>query len=93
MKNNVISREKVMNLLSQLLSQVQEFILLENKRNEVDELTENIALLFKSDLVAEITINGISFLSIIQTLAKSKTKTHPSLSNKSIFKYMDLCEL
>ena len=75
MKNNVISREKVMNLLSQLLSQVQEFILLENKRNEVDELTENIALLFKSDLVAEITINGISFLSIIQTLAEWREKT------------------
>ena len=85
MKNNIISREKVMNLLSQLLSQVQEFIVLENKKNEVDELTENIAILFKADLIKDMTF--------IQTLAKSKTKTYPSLSNKSIFKYMDLCEM
>ena len=93
MKNNIISREKVMVLLSQLLSQVQEFILLENKKNEVDELTENIDLLFKAELVAEIMINGVSFMTILQNLAKSKMKSYPSLSNKSIFKYMDLCEL
>ena len=93
MKNNIISREKVMILLSQLLTQVQQFILLENKKNEVDELTENIALLFKAELVAEITIDGVSFLTILQNLAKSKMKSYPSLSNKSIFKYMDLCEM
>ena len=93
MKKNIISREKVRVLLSQLLSQVQEFILLENKKNEVDELTENIALLFKAELVAEIMINGVSFMTILQNLAKSKMKSYPSLSNKSIFKYMDLCEL
>jgi hypothetical protein len=93
MKNNIISRDKVINLLLQLLSQVQEFIFLENKKNEVDELTENIALLFKAELVAEITIDGISFMHIIQNLAKSKMKSYPSLSNKAIFKYMDLCEL
>ena len=93
MKNNIISREKVMTLLSQLLTQVQQFILLENKKNEVDELTENIALLFKAELVAEIMIDGVSFLTILQNLAKSKMKSYPSLSNKSIFKYMDLCEM
>jgi hypothetical protein len=52
MKNNIISREKVINLLSQLLSQVQEFIFLENKKNEVDELTENIAILYNKELIA-----------------------------------------
>jgi hypothetical protein len=93
MNNNIISREKVMSLLSQLLAQVQEFILLENKKNEVDELTENIALLFKAELVAEITIDGVSFMTILKNLAKSKMKSYPSLSNKSIFKYMDLCEM
>ena len=87
MKNNIISREKVVILLSQLLTQVQEFIVLENKKNEVDELTENIALLFKVDLVK------VDEMTFIQTLAKSKSKSYPSLSNKSIFKYMDLCEM
>ena len=93
MNNNIISREKVINLLSQLLSQVQEFIFLENKKNEVDELTENIALLFKAELVADLMIGDVSFMNILQNLAKSKMKSYPSLSNKSIFKYMDLCEL
>jgi hypothetical protein len=93
MNNNIISREKVINLLSQLLSQVQEFIFLENKKNEVDELTENIALLFKAELVADLMIGDVSFMNVLQNLAKSKMKSYPSLSNKSIFKYMDLCEL
>jgi len=93
MKNNIISREKVTNLLACLLSQVQEFVPLENKKNQVDELTENIAILFKKDMSEEIALDGSSFLSILQCLAKSKTKSYPSLSNKSIFKYMDLCEL
>jgi len=93
MKNNIISKDKVVDLLKKLIIQLQEFIIIENKKNEVDELTENIALLFKKEMVDNVEINGVSLISIIQKLAKSKSNPYPSLSNKSIFKYMDLCEM
>jgi len=96
MNNGVITKNKIINLLTILLTQVYIFIKMENKKNEVDELTENIAILFKKDLVEnenDIQIEGMNLFKSIEHLAKSKSKTYNSLSNKSIFKYMDILDL
>jgi hypothetical protein len=94
MYNKIISKDKLVSLLVILLTQVYTFIKLENKKNEVDELTENIALLFKKEFIAtDIQIEGMSLIQSMEHLAKSKSKTYASLSNKSIFKYMDILEL
>ncbi len=85
-----------MNIIKNLLIQVKTFISKENKKNEVDELTENIAILFKKELVEnenDIQIEGMNLFKSIEHLAKSKSKTYNSLSNKSIFKYMDILDL
>ena len=37
--------------------------------------------------------NGKTILEIINNLAKTKAKDHQSLSNKAIFKFMDLIEM
>jgi len=94
MYNKIISKDKLVSLLVILLTQVYTFIKLENKKNEVDELTENIALLFKKEFIdTDIQIEGMSLIQSMEHLAKSKSKTYASLSNKSIFKYMDILEL
>jgi hypothetical protein len=96
MYNKIISKDKLIGLLVNLLKQVFMFIKIENKKNEVDELTENIALLFKKDLIdntVDIQIEGMTLIKSMEHLAKSKSKTYSSLSNKSIFKYMDILEL
>ena len=66
----------------------------------IDELTENIAILFNKDMIDEVSnnskelcINGKTILEIINNLAKTKAKDHQSLSNKAIFKFMDLIEM
>jgi hypothetical protein len=95
MYNNIITKDKLIGLLVILLTQVFTFIKMENKKNEVDEITENIALLFKKEFIdaTYIQIEGMTIIQSMEHLAKSKPKTYCSLSNKSIFKYMDILGL
>lgn len=91
-------------LLKKLLENVLTMINQDNKKNEVDEITENIAILYNKDISDNIEddhdyddenfeINGKTITETIIMLAKSKSKDYQSLSNKSIFKYMDLIEM
>jgi hypothetical protein len=94
--NGFISKSSVVNIFKTLLEIVLDLIQQPNKKNEVDELTENIAILFNKELI-EYTdadkINGKSIIELITMLAKSKSKDFKSLSNKAIFKFMDLIEI
>ena len=69
----------------------------ENRKNEVDEITENIALLYSYNKqlydTCEDKFDGMLFGEMIEKLAHCKAKTYPSLSNKAIFKFMDLVEM
>ena len=75
----------------------QVLVLIEHvdKKSEVDEMTENIAILYNKKLFDGCSnrINEMEFIECINLLARMKTKTHPSLSSKSIFKYMDMIEM
>lgn len=102
MKNEIIPVRDLKMLLCNLLNQLVTFIEEENKKNIVDELTENIALLYSKNLFEgndddfdkkNYKIGDASVLETITKLANSKVKTYPSLSNKSIFKFMDMIEM
>ena len=94
-KNGIISEDRLIELIYGLLQQLTSFILIENKKDEVDELTENIAILYDKNLFEKCPnkIGDETFPQIINRLAHSKVKTYSSLSNKSIFKFMDLIEM
>lgn len=87
--------------LQTLLEKVRIMIDENDKKNEVDEYTENIAIMFdktmienaEEDMDCEYCVGGMSISEFITKLAKSKTKDYKSLSNKSIFKYMDLVDM
>jgi hypothetical protein len=95
MNNQIISEDKIMELTYDLLDNIYQMIKLDNKKNEVDEFVENISILYNKTLFQNNIhkIDGKNIEEIIQLLAHSKTKTYPSLSNKSIFKYMDILGL
>lgn len=96
MINGIIDKNKIAKLLKTLLVQVSKFIIIADKKNEVDELIENVALLYKKDLFnydskdENSLINGLSISDFIKKLANSKVEKDKSLSNKTIFKCMDL---
>ena len=73
-------------------------------KNEVDEMTENVAILFNKDIIQgaendsdyeedELEISGKTIVETVTLLAKSKVKDYKSLTNKAVFKYMDLVEM
>jgi hypothetical protein len=100
MINGVIKRGRILNIIKNLLTQVKTFISKENKKNEVDELTENISILYKKELFEEddfnesdLDINGAKIDDFIEVLANSKVKNYLSFTNKSLFKFMDMVEM
>jgi len=93
--NKIIAPSKLFEITFGLLNQIVVFSKQENRKTEVDEMTENVAILYHPELFkkCELKIEGNGFVEIITMLAQTKAKTLPSLSNKAIFKYMDLRDL
>lgn len=102
--NGIIDTQEMMSTLKQLLEMLLANMVLENKKNEVDELTENIAIFYNKKLIElyestyqtsintarELFIDGKSLPNTIRMIASIKVKTYSSLSSKSIFKFMDM---
>ena len=99
MLNGIISKAQIMGITRNLLSQIYTFISIDDKKNEVDELTETVAILYKKDLYEDDEgedyeqIDGFTIGEIVEKIAKSKVKDYKSLTNKSLFKFMDLIEM
>jgi hypothetical protein len=98
MINKIIEKEQIVLLIKTLIQQVKVFVSSENKKNEVDEITENIFILYKKDLFsksdfASHLVDDISIPAFITKMANSKSKDYLSLTNKSIFKFMDMIEM
>lgn len=95
--NNIIDGEKLKEMASGLLKKLVSFISEENMKNEVDEITENIAILYSHNKSlyesCDEKFDGLTFGDMVNKLAHCKAKTYPSLSNKAIFKFMDLVEM
>ncbi len=102
MNNNIISKEKIIMIIENLLNQLLKYIQEDNKKNEVDEITENISILYCKELFNNDNENEnendnsnkiLMIRNIIDKLAQSKLKDYKSLTNKSIFKYMDMIDM
>jgi hypothetical protein len=102
--NGFISKLSVARILRQLLDTIMNTISCSDKKNEVDEMIENMAILFNDDLICaaqddndceedELEISGRTIVDTITLLANSKVKDYKSLSNKAIFKCMDLIDM
>ncbi len=97
--NGVIPSLTIQTITRTLLSQIYKYISEENKKNEVDELTENVALFYKKEFfeneddVNYELINGYTITEIVERIANSKSKDFKSLTNKAIFKFMDMVEM
>lgn len=99
MNNGMIPKSKIMTITRNLMAQIYDYISIENKKNHVDELTENIFILYKKELYENDEgkdyekINGFTIIEIIQKIAHSKVKDYKSLTNKTLFKFMDMIEM
>lgn len=99
MHNGIIPKKTIMLITRSLLAQVYAFISEVEKKNEVDELTETIAILYKKELYEEDDgddyqlIEGYTITEVVEKIANSKVKDYKSLTNKTLFKFMDLIDM
>jgi hypothetical protein len=75
--------------LLELISSLKKHIEMDNKKSHVDELMENISILLVKD---KFNHDETEIYQIIELISQSKSKDYPSLTNKTIFKCMDLLE-
>ena len=98
MFNKIISNTIIISITRNLLYQMYMFIQEEDRKNEVDELSETIGILYKKELYQDeghdyTLIEGYTIPEVIEKIAKSKVKDYKSLTNKSLFKFMDLIDM
>ena len=99
MINEIIEKEEIVDIINQIQKLISSYICKAEKSNEVEELTENLYIIVTKsknclshvesvqDSWATI-INNLEFISIL----KPKMKEYPSITNKTIFKHMDILE-
>ena len=96
MTNNIISKTQIKDIIKNLLSQIFAFISQDDKKSEVDELTETVIILYKKELYDNNNskeIEGYTINEIVHKIANSKVKDYKSLTQKSLFKFMDLIDM
>ena len=100
MNTKIISPSQIVFITRKLLSIICQFIEIENKKNEVDEIAENIAILYKREMyevngdeIEYEKIDGLTITEVIEKIASSKVKDFPSITKKTIFKFMDLIDM
>jgi hypothetical protein len=99
MRNNMLTKSQIINILVILLNQINTYISQDNKKNEVDEITENVAILYTNEIMDELkelndyTVKNVAVSDFIELIANSKAKSYKSLTSKTIFKFMDMNEM
>ena len=102
--NGFIRPLEIVQKLHDLLEFTMNFITEPNKKNEVDELTENIAILYNKELIVlaeedndydedDLEIKGKSITDTLIFLSTADIKAFKGLSSKSKFKYMDIMNM
>jgi len=98
MNNDVISERAIFELIETLKNNMVKLMDEENKKEEVEEFSENIVILInggKDKLESSTIDDGFSWddcTDFVEDMTKRKVANHPSLSNKVVFKFMDLEE-
>jgi hypothetical protein len=114
-KNDLLKPIIIYKLLRGLIEKMLTLINVENKKNNVDDIVENIVLLYDEEIIEiveddddyeELVEQGFVFIpsiieydydgriiEFIKIFTKCKPNDFKSLTNKSIFKFMDLLEL
>jgi hypothetical protein len=91
MTNDVIAPDKILNVIDVLKLKFMEYIAIDGKKNEVDEIGENLVIMIREG--GESLSNDESYEEIkefVSNVASMKSKNYKSLTSKTVFKFMDL---
>jgi hypothetical protein len=91
-KRDMISRKEVMNVICELQELTVKFINEENRKNEVDEIAENMFLFYTmgNEFISNEQLWSTRIMPFIESFSKKKAKEYKSLTSRSVFRYMDM---
>ena len=91
MKNNLIEISRMSNLIIGLLEMIYEYMALEGKEKHIEEIAENLSLLILNGSEVLEKDNGWDKIyEKIEELSDLKASMYPSLTQKTVFKMMDI---
>ena len=94
MKREIISQYDMIIIIEKLQSKINDYMNLYDSVNKVEEVTDNLFIIvsnIKDELKNSAACTNI--LQKIQSVADYSIKEKPSLSNKIVFKHMDLIDI
>ena len=94
MNIEVLSKEEIKNTILVVQDMIQDGIQQPDKSNEVEEFTENLYLfvtMTKGDVLSNERWKSI--LPNVKKISEYKSKEYKSLSNRAIFKHMDIMDI
>ena len=94
MKEEVIDNKEIIKIILALHKQIFEYLKEGNNKNRVEEFVENISIMLSSN--KSFFENNKSWEKIekdINIITSAKKNDFPSLTNKIIFRYLDIAEL
>lgn len=99
MKIGIVEKSQVLGLMRQIQELMYSNMRQEGKTNEVDELAENLFIMvkhshavFSASCDAETSGSFKSRVEQIAEVSKMKIKSKPSITNKTIFKHLDMLD-
>jgi len=93
MKIGIVEKSQVLALMKQIQELMYSNIRQEGKTNEVDELAENLFIMVKHGHIALKDIDVFATrVEQITEISKMKIKSKPSITNKTIFKHLDMLD-
>ena len=94
MKNDIITQHDMIVIIEKLQTKIFDYMNSQDSLSKVEEVTDNLFIIvsnIKEELKNSAACNNI--LQKIQTVADYSPKDKPSLSNKVIFKHMDIIDI
>jgi chorismate mutase len=99
MKNGIVEKTHVLAIMRQIQELMYTNMRQEGKTNEVDELAENLYIMVKHSHSVLKTAAGTEVAELfaerleqIVEISKLKIKSKPSITNKTIFKHLDMLD-
>ena len=102
MKFGIVEKTQVIALMRQIQELMYTNMRLEGKTNEVDELTENLYIMVKHShatftatstaMTTELSESFKTRVEQITEISKLKLKSKPSITNKTIFRHLDMLD-
>ena len=89
----IIEIDSMERIILDFINKINKYILEKDKENAVDEIVANLAIMILSSVSVFQKMNSRSkIFKDIEILSTLEVKKHPGLSNKTLFKFLDIIE-